>query len=72
MATQSTGLTDEIHAKIKRIRDANNITIGGFANIALMFALTSNTQTEKVLNYIEEHNFQKKGAGRLNEYDLLA
>jgi len=72
MVTQSTGLTDEIHSKIKRIRDDNNITIGGFANIALMFVLKSNTQTEKILNYIDENNFQKKGAGRLNEYDLLS
>ena len=72
MTTQSAGLTDEIHTKIKQIRDVNDITIGGFANIALMFALKSDAQTEKVVNYLISNNFQKKGAGRLNEYNLLA
>ena len=71
MGTLSAGLTDEIHSEIKRIKNANDITIGGFVNIALSEILLSDAKIEKVLKIIQDNQWENHGAGRLNNFKLL-
>ena len=67
MATYSVGVTEKIQNKIRDYRKSREITIGGFATLALENILKDTRTREKIIKELQSQGGRKCGPKKLKD-----